>query len=187
MAVETLETFPRAIVAGDTVRVSISDGNHPSEEWSLAVLLRSEAGVSSSFDAIPDDEGAFDILIPATDSANLSPGSYLVTYRWTETITGEKISEPKGTLIVAADPAQNATLTQAAQTLAAMEAALLNLSSGSNAIVNFNGQSFTRKNIKELQDAIDRQQLIVDQEQKNIDIAFGIKRPTGIGIRFSCT
>lgn len=185
MAVEALANFPRAFVAGDTLRVSITDGDYPSPGWTLKVLFRSPSGAVFSYDATDDGAAGFTFVIPAVDTAQLSAGEYAVTYVWTEAATGERISETIGATAVLPDPTAVAPKSVARQTLEAMEAALQSLASGANLTVSFNGQSFTRRNLKDFQDAIDRQRSIVRDEEKLLGLASGLKQPTGIGIRFA--
>lgn len=179
MAVETLTCFPAAIIAGDTVRLSISDGDYPSDDWSLAVVL--SGPTVKSFAATAGDNNSFDLVITAAQSLELTtPGEYSVTYVYTETATSERASVDMGTTQVVADPTQAAVLTQAQTTLASMKTALASLSLGSNQTVAFNGQSFTKRNIGDLMDAIGRQQQVVDREQASIDRALGRSRSGNI-------
>lgn len=171
MAVETLTEFPAAIVAGNTVRVSISDGDYPSSGWGLAVVLNGPA--LKSVTAQAGSNNSFDLLITAAASALISPGEYSVTFVYTETSSTERVSVDMGTVQVVSDPAGALALTADQTILAAMKVALAALSSGQHQTVNFNGQSFTKRNIGELLDAIGRQQQVVDREQAKIDRALG--------------
>jgi hypothetical protein len=47
-----------------------------------------------------------------------------------------------------------------------MEAAMLKLAAGVNATVSFNGQSFTKRNVAELQKAIEHQKAVVAIEER---------------------
>jgi len=178
MAVDTLTQFPAAIIAGNTVRLNISDGDYPSSDWGLAVVLNGPA--LKNFAASAGSNNSFDLVITAAQTAAISPGEYSVTFVYTETATTERASLDMGTVQVVADPTAELALTQAQETLAAMKTALHTLASGVNQAVNFNGQSFTKKNLDELQDAIGRQQLIVDREQALVDQALGRSRSRNI-------
>lgn len=183
MPVEALTQFPRSIIAGDTVRVTISDGDYPSSLWTLAVRFVGTAAFS--FAATPITGDQFELVLTAAQSLTLTPGTYNVTFTYTETSSGEKQSVSAGKTQVYPDPSAVAPVSQARSTLSAMKAALLALAAGTTSTVNFNGQSFTKKNLKDLQDAIDRQQRIVDQEEGAGDLIAGKRRATGIGVRFA--
>lgn len=178
MAVDTLTEFPAAIIAGNTVRLNISDGDYPSSDWGLAVVLNGPA--LKNFPAVVGADNSFDLVITAAATAAITPGEYSVTFVYTETATTERASIDMGTVQVVTDPTGALALTQAQETLAAMKVALLSLSSGVNQAVNFNGQSFSKKNLDQLQDAIGRQQQLVDREQAKIDQALGRSRSRNI-------
>ena len=177
MAVTALTAFPAYFNAGDTVRLSLANTDYPSSAWTLDVVLRGAS--SKTFRATADGTG-YAVVIPAADSAKLTPGSYNVTLVYTHT-DGERDSEPYGRVEVLPNPTAAPAKTIARQTLDAMEAALLKLAGGSNASVSFNGQSFTKKNLDQLQNAIERQKGIVRLEEQR---ASGRARYGGIGVRF---
>lgn len=178
MALAALTAFPASFVAGDTLRVTISDATYPSSTYSLAVVLRG-AGVKSF--AATASGTQFSLVVSAADTARLAPGRYMVTFVYTETGSNERVSVMMGSVEVMTDPTKQAEKSVARQTLEAMQDALLKLSNGSNMSVSFNGHSFTKKNLKELQDAIDRQRAIVDREEA---ISTSTKRYSGLFVRF---
>lgn len=164
MAVETFTEFPQSFIAGDTVRVSISDSKHPSTLWSLRVTLQS-ATTKQSFDASVGTGTGFLLVISAAASAKLGADLYTVTSRYTQTASGEKqTSHCVLTTQVYANPEGGGAKTIARQTLEAMETAYLQIGSDPNLTVNFNGQSYTGHNIKEFQTAIEHQRAIVNAE-----------------------
>ena len=182
MPVEALTQFPRSFVAGDTVRVTISDGDYPSSLWTLAVRFVGVAAFSFSASATSGEQ--FEIVLSAAQSLTITPGNYNVVFTYTETASGEKQSVAIGQTHVYSDPSGVAPISQARQTLNAMNVALLALAAGTTSTVNFNGQSFTKKNLKELQDAIAIQQGIVNSEDASGDLIAGKTRSRGIGVRF---
>lgn len=164
MAVATLTEFPASFIAGDTLRVSISDSSFLSTLWSLKALLTSATKVHS-FTASAVAGGSFLLEISAANTAKLAPGIYAVRYVFTETSTTErKTGADSFITTVYANPEAVGAKSIARQTLEAMESAFLKLSGGSNLSVNFNGQSFTKRNLKDFMDAIDRQRAIVAAE-----------------------
>lgn len=171
MAVETLTEFPSSFFAGDTVRVAISDSDFPSTLWTLKVLLQS-AIESKSFSAtaVGGSSKAYTLVISAANSAKIAPGFYIVSFIYTEVSSSErKTGECSFSTTVYSNPEHVPSATIARQTLEAMEAAYLRLvgsNSGTRVSANFNGQSFTNRNLKEFQDAIERQRAVVAAEDQ---------------------
>lgn len=166
MAVETLTAFPDSLVAGDTLRVTHADSRFPSSAWSLKVSFRG-ATVTKTIDAAAIASNRFSIVATTAETAELiPPGLFSVSLIYTETATDERqTDEDRHLITVFADPTATAAKSIARQILEAMEAALLILASGVNQTVNFNGQSFTKKNLPDLQKAIEHQRAIVAIEE----------------------
>lgn len=183
MAVDTLHEFPAFFTAGDTLRIEISDGDFPSDEWTLQVLFSGPS--RKTITAAIGDDDTFELVVDAGDSAKLSSGLYDVVFIFTETDGGERKSKTFGKVMVLPDPATVSPKTTARRTLEAMELAYEKLAGGSNLIVNFNGQSFTKKNLKEFQDAIARQRAVVANETADVDLYSGTRAVSGIGVRFA--
>lgn len=168
MGVETLDEFPSSFVAGDTIKVSFSDSRFPSTEWTAKILMVSPE-VSKSFPATTGTGDAFDLEISSEESNKLKPGVYVVSFVFTETSSSERqTSEDQTATTVFANPEKGPQKSIARQTLEAMEKSLLLVAGNERLTVNFNGQTFTRRNIKELQDAIDRQKSVVDAEETQL-------------------
>lgn len=166
MAVETFTEIPDSFFAGDTVRATLSNGKFPSSAWTLAVVFRGTDGAATSFTATAGTGGTFNLLISATQSAALAAGLYNVTKVYTEVATSERETDEESRLAtVFANPTANVAKSIARQTLEAMEAAQLALAGSANLTVNFNGQSFTKRNPKDMADAIERQRAIVLREE----------------------
>lgn len=163
MAVETLTEFPASIFAGDTLRVAFSDSRFPVASWTARVLFQS-AVYSKSFPASVEDDH-FLLEISAADTATLPPDLYIVSLVYTETSTEERqTDEEQLAITVFADPTGTVQKSIARQTLEAMESALLKIAGNPRLTANFNGQTFTYRNLKDLQDAIDRQKSVVSSE-----------------------
>lgn len=165
MPVTTLTSFPNSLISGDAVRVKIADSRYPSSLWTLAVWFQN-ATTTQSFAAPANADGGYDLFITPAQSAALGAGQYLIGLVYTEIASpnDRKTSDCEFQITVFSNPAVARPKTLARQTLEAMEAAFLILAAGSNSTVNFNGQSFTKRNLKEFQEAIDRQRAIVAGE-----------------------
>lgn len=168
MAVETLSEFPGSFIAGDTIRVTIGDSRFPSTLWTLKVHLQGPNGFYS-FSTSAGPSTSFTLLISTTNSAKIAAGSYTVFYVYTETSSNERqTDEVTLQTQVYQNPSAPGAKSIARQTLEAMEAAFLKLSKNPKLTVSFVGESFTNKNLKEFQDAIDRQRALVAAEEGNI-------------------
>lgn len=165
MAVEVQTEFPCQFASGDTVRVTISESEYPSSLWALSVRLVS--GLAAfTFAAPAGTGGAYDLAITAAQSATIAPGKYAVYYVFTEiAVPNDRVTlDCCRSTTVLIDPAVPGDPSVARQTLTAMEAAFLLLGAGTTKEVNFNGQSFSYQNLKEFQDAINRQRTVVAAE-----------------------
>jgi hypothetical protein len=166
MSVAAVTQFPNSFIAGDAVRVTIANPNYPSSLWTLKVWFQNGITVQS-FTAPAGSADAYDLFITPEESAAIPAGQYLIAYIFTEIASpnDRKSLDWKSTVAVYANPAVATAKTVARQTLEAMEAAYLSLSSGGlMQSVNFNGQSFTNHNLSDFATAIERQRAIVAGE-----------------------
>lgn len=167
MATAAVTQFPCSFVSGDAVRVTIADSRYPSTLWTLKVWLQNQNAVTTvGFDAPTGVNGAYDLFITVAQSALIHSGHYLVAYVFTEIAApNDRVTkECEFTVRVYANPAVAEEKTIARLTLEAMEAAYLTLSTGGVQTVNFNGQSFTNRNLKEFNDMIEQQRAAVAAE-----------------------
>jgi hypothetical protein len=173
MPIAAVTQFPSSFVAGDTVRITLSDPDHPSTAWSLQVQLQG-ANSKATFNAAASGAGTFSLVLNSADTAKLAAGEYSVFYLYTETSSGERVTDDETRLLaVLPDPAAKVTSSTAQQILDALEATLKVVAQDPDTSVNFNGQSYTSKNLKDLQDAIVRQKQIVNFENNQRRIKLG--------------
>lgn len=181
MAVAALTEFPFTIVAGNTLRVILSEPDYPSSGWTLSVVFNGDTVKQFTADSITGNQ--YELVIAASVTAQLAPGSYRVTFVYTDG-DGEVASVDFGMVQVLNNPTALAAKSIARQTLEAMQAALLKIGADSEISVSFNGQSYTQKNLKDLQDAIDRQKVIVAREDLSIALESGNSSSGNIYTRF---
>lgn len=165
MPSEVLTALPSSFVSGDALRVTIADSNYPSTLWTLKAWFQT-ATATTEFTATAGPSTSFSLYITSAQSAALAAGKYRVGFVFTEIAlpNDRATGDAEYNVTVLANPAVARPKTNARLILEAMEAAMLALSAGSNATVSFNGQSFTKRNLKEFQDALDRQRAIVAGE-----------------------
>lgn len=183
MPVAALSEFPASIIAGDTLRVNITGGDHPATGWTLKVLFSGSTGNKSFLAAATGVN--FLLTLTAAQTATLTAGQYAVSYIFTETATGERVTDDTQRIVaVFPDPTATVTESMAKQTLDALEASLLIVAAEPDTTVNFNGQSFTGRNLPELQKAIVSQKQIVAFEENKRRVDAGLPSNRFSKVRF---
>lgn len=109
-------------------------------------------------------------------------------YRWQRFITRASDSAvaelDSGEIVIRPSLAATPTTSTAATLLANLETAISTLSSGTNQSVNFNGQSFTKKDMGNLLDQRTRLQAEVLREKEQLDALRGATVDRNINVRF---
>lgn len=153
MAVTTQSAPPVHFYAGETVRFTVSETDHPATAWTLSFALR---GVQSSLAVAGVVSGSdFTVTLTAAQTTALKPGIYSAAAIFTETATTEVESTRYGLITVGPNIADSTT----GPRRTAYEAArtkLEALSVNPYSSVSFNGQSFSAQNISEFQQLVDR-------------------------------
>jgi hypothetical protein len=181
MSVAVTQGFPASITIGDSVSFTINDSDHPVATWPTAqVVFRNGTTVKTFKGAISDLDQLF--ALTGTNTDTLKAGRNFVAVIYTDA-DGNRESTDWQEIIVFADPTKALGSTFASRSLANIEAAIEKLSAGTNETVNFNGQSFTKKDIKTLMAIRDQFKDEVDSEQSGLDL--GISRSSGIRVRFA--
>ncbi len=147
MPVPILSGPPDQVEAGNYVAFTDSFTDFPVTGWTMEFVLRGPDGASQSI-AATISSSLFQVALPT----NLAPGVYEYAEYVTETATSQRTTARTGTLEVLPDLTQAAVLSTAAITLALIEAAIQRLSGSDNISVSFNGQSFTKRDLKNLTD-----------------------------------
>jgi hypothetical protein len=96
-----LTTIPAAIIAGDTVRVTLSIGSYAAPEWSLSWSL---AGADTLSVESADNGSGHDLTLTAIETASLGAGLYQWRVRATD--GSEVLTVQTGVLTVTADLSQ---------------------------------------------------------------------------------
>jgi len=149
MAVPTLSSLPSSFVAGDTVRFAVNDPAYPAALFSLQVVF----GANDLSVSAASTGDTFLVELSGEDTKKLK-GAYYVTYLFTS--GGERQTVKAGKVFVEPDPAVSLEKSFARQALEAVEAAIIKLSSGTNQMVDINGQQFTKKDLNRLMDFRDK-------------------------------
>lgn len=181
MSIATTQGIPRVITAGDAVTFEVNDSVHPASIWTASTIyFKDETGAIKSF-AHTSLSG--DIHVFALTNANtltLIAGTNLVCVGFSDG-TNRAISDWQECLILA-DPTTAATPSFAAAQVALLKTVIASFNASSALTVNFNGQSFTRDNLKAYQDQLITWQAELYEEQEQAKVDRGIS-PIGNRVR----
>lgn len=168
MAVSTQSGVPARITAGDTVVFTDTVSGHAASAWNLDfVIYRDGINLATIRATASGDD--FLVTITETISSALTPGRASFTRLLTEISSDQREAGLGGAIFIAPDPTASMAPTAAQTQLAAANAAITELKG--NASVSFNGQSFTKYNLKDLLDARDRLQIIVNDELRALGLS----------------
>lgn len=175
MSVATQTGAPAKIEAGNTVRFSETLPSFPASAWSLQFVL-SRSGQSPLVVNAESDGDVFTVTLTGEKTTALASGSW----DWAEyaTSNGERTTARTGTLYVLPNLAAAIAPSAAQQMLTALNAAILKLTSGTDRVVNFNGQQFEKKDLDSLLKSRVQLQAEVAREQAKEDNLRG-KGPSG--------
>ena len=162
MPIPTNSGVPCSIEAGTTVKFSLQDSEFPADEWALT-FIASRDGAKKIEKAAEVEEGKWIVTIGATETQALLPGVYdFACYA----VKGEeKARVESGRLTIEPNLAIDRPKTTAETMLANIEAAIAKLSSGTNQSTNFNGQTFTKKDLSKLLEDRDKLRAEVQGER----------------------
>lgn len=181
MSAPVLSSLPLYFTAGDSVEIVGLSCGYSSAEWSLQLILSRGTDTPTIIDAIANGQG-FDITIPAETSANLPPGKYQFLERVTGNLTGMVKTAATGSIIILPNLAVGQQLTHAGTMLSNIDAALLTLSTGTDVSVSFNGQSFTKRDVGQLNRDRTYWAAAVIREQDELAALRGEPALTSVGI-----
>jgi len=174
---------PQSFTAGDGTTITIFDGGFlPSDGYTAKLILSMNGKVKLSVDGSDGADNKFTFTLTSEATADLEPGEY--TYTFTFLKNSVRTSLEPLILYVNPNPETSLSDTVHQQQLAAVEQAILKVSAGDNVSVTFNGQSYTKRNLKDLMDFRDRLQVLVNADLRRL----GLSRRGGaktIATRFS--
>lgn len=157
-------SVPRSIAAGTTLFFTETLSGYPASLWTLAFILNLD-GVFVANIAGGANGNNFIVTAPIATTAAWKPGQYNFAERVTEIAAPTNIIQVCiGQIAVTPDFSVSATPTPSQVQLTAIEAAILILVASPNSSVNFNGQSMTQQNLKEMFDIRDRLKVRVEAE-----------------------
>lgn len=155
---------PKCIAAGSTLLFTETLNGFPATAYALTFILSVNGVPLSGITAIPSGSD-FVVSAPASTTSTWAPGRYIWAQRVTANSDSTITSAGSGSLSVTPDFSQTITVPSQAK-LVAVEATILKALANPNSSVNFNSQSFTSRNLKDLFDIRDRIQAQVDAERR---------------------
>ncbi len=165
-------TPPSIFTQGDTVIFQETNPIYPATDWTMTFVLSRDGINLSNTDATPTGPTGSDFLItlPKELTATLAPGRA----KWTELVSNatERNYNRSGYLSIVPDPTQSITPTPEMTALANIKAQIASGVANLSKSRSFNGQMSTDRDLKELMDARDRLQVIVNAQL----VALGVKQ-----------
>jgi len=169
MSMQTLNTVPKSFVQGDTVSMLLTFACYSAEDYTLKFCM-TKGGAAITPKEATAEGASFALTISAEDSAKILPGIYNYALIVIDE-DGQRSTIQSGSISVAPDPNGSIAKSDNQIILEKLKAAMTKLASGTNSSVNINGQQFTKRNLKELQDIIDNYQVNVDRELRELGLA----------------
>lgn len=162
MPVPTLTCPPSRIESGNTVMFTDGFSQYPATLWTMEFVLSLD-GNPTTVKATTASGTLFSVTIPS----NLKPGVYDFAEYVTEISSGQRTTARVGTIEVLTNLAVAASKSFAKQMVDGLEVAILKLATGTNLTVNFNGQSFTKKDGPRMREELTFWQAAVLREKAN--------------------
>ncbi len=143
-----VSTLISSLVAGDTLKLTVGMTDYPATDgWSMKLCLTRDGTALLAVDGVPNGVD-FDITISAAASASLAPGRAEVFLVFTK--DSERYTVSHGSLAIVPNPLVTMTPTSTMSALAACNATIALIVAQPEATANFNGQSYTLQNIRDL-------------------------------------
>lgn len=184
MAVTSLSAVPASFEAGNTVNLTLSYSDYPAGTWTLQLVF-SRAGCESPviFDGTTSGT-SFAVALSSTTTADMTPG----VWTWVAYVTsgGERTTAASGSVTVLANLAEARPKTTNELLLEAINEAIATLAASPFASTSFNGQTYTKANLKTLMDQQTQIAAAVYQEQRAERMARGETLYSRIPIKFVC-
>ena len=143
---------PSRWTQGDSVAFSYANPNFPSSIWGLNVALRKGTVPAPPIVGAVNPDGSFTFALSTIDSGLLDPGSYQAAF--VATATAQRQTFGCFDIFIQPDPTIPLKGTWAINTLAILQTGYAGLIGGTISSFSGGGQSWTKKNIGELEKAM---------------------------------
>lgn len=181
MAVEVQEGVPSVITMGDAVSFTISNAEFPAGTWTSKCVFKDELGAVKSFDGV--QSGTKHLFeLSNTNTGTLVAGQNFVCLLFSD--GSHRETREWGDINVLSDPAAADIPTFAQAQVTLIRSLLDSVHASGTTSVNFNGQSFTRSNINDLENQLVNWEAQVIRERQRAKERRGIKVPQSISPEF---
>lgn len=184
MSIPTLTGLPNTITAGDTVIFTESFPAYPPGSWTLKLWLSTGVGTPVSIAATTSGTN-FLFTITQTISAALAAGIYEYSEVALSADTTQTQTVKQGVLQVLPNFAATQAPSSAQAMVTLYQGVIQEFARTTRSAVNFNGQSYTRANIKDYQAQLVYWEARVLQERRDLNRARGGVDQTRIATRFA--
>lgn len=166
MSFATTQGIPALFTAGDAATFEINDSAHPASEWSATSIIyfKDEAGAIKSFNRSSVSGDLHVFVLTNTHSGTLVAGRNLVCVAFSDG-THRAVSDWQEALVLA-DPTTAATPSFAEAQVTLLKTLIATVHASGTTSVNYNGQSFTRSSVGELESQLTQWQATVYKERE---------------------
>lgn len=168
MSIATTQGIPAIITAGDAITFTVDDTNYPAGDWTSILVFKNQLNAVTNFTGVQSGTSHLFTLTNA-QTATLTAGRNLVAVMFSD--GSHRETSEWSEVLVLADPATAQTPSFAQAQVTLLQTVITAFSTSSAITVNFNGQSFTRDNLKSYQDQLTqyRADLYKEKEQEKAD------------------
>lgn len=171
MSFSTTTGIPALFTAGDAATFEVNDSVHPAGEWSATAVIyfKDETGAIKNFNRTSVNGDLHVWALTNTNTGTLVAGRNLVCIAFSDG-SHRAVSDWQETLILA-DPTAVAAASNAQTQVTLLRSLIQTLNTTGATSVNYNGQSFTRATVSELQQQLTQWEakLYQEKEQEKAD------------------
>lgn len=151
MSIATTSGVPFRFTIGDAYSFLVTDSDYAAPDWTAQLVIRDSAGTVRSYGATADGSNHLFALTNA-DTSTLKPGPGTVSLVYSDGTSRQ--SDGWREVFILDDPTKAATPSTAEKIVAELEDSILKLAGKSNVSVSFNGQSFTKRDMNQLNETL---------------------------------
>ncbi len=177
---------PYKFFAGDTVQFQIQNANYPSSLYSATFWFFASNVDPDSFAGTGQADGSFIFTINPSQTDTILPEEYngVIVYTSLTGSPAPRYSVPQRTVWVIPDPTKQVSPSPAQQALTLLQTAYNGLAAGTLKSFDFSGVRYEKKNLAELQMAINVQQTQVNRENAQLQRLLGAPDSSQATIEF---
>lgn len=146
---------PDVFIAGDTVQFQIQNQNYPASAHTMQFVLYVDTIQPQAFDGAGQSDGSFIVTVSTAQTETILPEQYTAAFVYTSiAMPTTRKTIPHQTVWCAPDLTQKTSPTPNQTLLSTLQQALQSLAAGTIASATINQQTWTKKNLSQLQNQI---------------------------------